>query len=55
MALDTKVNSKTLSNMEWAHRDSSMAKRMSEIMRKIDLMVKGNTIGRMEITLKAVF
>ena len=41
--------------MESGLRDFTMVKPMLEATRKIDQMVKGSIIGRMEITTKAVF
>ena len=52
MVQDMKVNLKTLLNMEWGLKDSLVVKHMQEIMRKTGQMVKDNTIGQTETTIK---
>jgi hypothetical protein len=55
MAIDMRDNLKIHKNMVWVHKDSQMDRLMLDIIKRTDQMVKVNTSGQMEITIKDIF
>lgn len=54
-ATDMKVNSRTLKNMVWEHKDSQMVKHTQATTKKIDQMEKANISGQTETITKVIF